>query len=247
MQSIATAAEISELNRRIARGAAAVRAEIERAAVAAGRDPGTVTLVAVSKTQSAAAVRAAAAAGLTHFGENYLQEALQKIADCAELNLTWHYIGAIQSNKTRAVAENFDWVHTLDRQKIARRLNDQCPAGKRLNVCLQVNVDRDPNKAGVSPDAAAELLEAAADMENLNLRGLMTILHPRTDPTDGYEKLAELFAELRPGNDHSWDSLSMGMSGDYRSAISAGATLVRVGTAIFGPRQTPGKTTQVST
>lgn len=192
--------------------------------------------MAASKTQTAGAVRSANAAGISHFGENYLQEAIEKVSDCADMPITWHFIGAIQGNKTRQVAEHFDWVHTVDRQKIAHRLNDQCPAGKRLNVCLQVNIDEDPNKAGVLPDQASGLLVSVRDLDNLNIRGLMTILHPQTDPADGYGRLSKLFQELGPHAQGQWDSLSMGMSGDCEAAIAAGATHVRVGTAIFGPR-----------
>ena len=133
----------------ISKNIAATRASIENAARVAGRDPAGVHLLAVSKTKPAADIETAYAAGLTHFGENYLQEAVAKVQALAHLPLTWHFIGAVQSNKTRAIAENFHWVHTVDRAKIARRLSDQCPAGKTLNVCLQVNIDGDPAKAGV--------------------------------------------------------------------------------------------------
>jgi len=213
-----------------------VEAEIQAAAAHARRDRASIRLIAVSKTQPVAAIRSAHAAGIDNFGENYLQEAVPKIVHCADMQVTWHYIGAIQSNKTRVIAENFDWVHTIDREKIARRLNDQCPGGKRLNVCLQVNVDADPNKAGVRPQDVAQLLAAAADLENLAVRGLMTILHPDTEPEQGYQRLQQLFQQLASSANDQWDTLSMGMSGDYVQAIAAGATCIRVGTAIFGPR-----------
>ena len=182
-------------------------------------------------------MRTAASGGLMHFGENYLQEALPKIEATRTLGLTWHYVGAIQSNKTRDLAENFDWIHTVERLKVARRLNDQCPSGKVLNVCLQVNVDGDPNKSGVAPDAVDELLQAASDLPNLQIRGLMTILDPQSEPAASYQRLESLFAGVRRPVPAVWDTLSMGMSSDYPAAIAAGATHVRVGTAIFGPRK----------
>ena len=142
----------------------------------------------------------------------------------------------LYSNKTRAIASHFDWVHTVAREKIARRLNDQRPAGAQLSICLQVNVDDDPNKAGVRPDEAAGLLDACRQLERLDVRGLMTILDPGTEPRAGYERLRVLFDELAHAAPPCWDTLSMGMSGDYRDAIAAGATHVQVGTAIFGAR-----------
>ena len=212
-----------------------VRRKIVEAAVAAGRDPASVTLIAVSKTHSAKAVEQALAAGCRDFGENYLSDALSKIRHITSPDIVWHFIGAIQSNKTRDIAENFHWIHTLDRAKVARRLNMHCPAGKFLNVCIQVNIDRDPNKAGVDPDEAGDLLDRCRGLENLNVRGLMTILDPSSDALASYTALKELHESLRPDTG-SWDTLSMGMSGDYTQAIAAGATCVRVGTAIFGPR-----------
>ena len=220
----------------IAANLASVRAQIAAAAIAAGRDPADVVLIAVSKTQDRYAVEAAVAAGQRHFGENYVQEALDKIADIADETLTWHFIGAVQSNKTRSVAKAFDWVHTVDREKIAVRLDAQCPEGKRLNVCLQVNVDEDPNKAGVIPSAAGKLLDTCGKLPHLRVRGLMTILDPRSDALASYGRLRDLFESLKPGAPDCWDTLSMGMSGDFSAAIAAGATHVRVGTAIFGPR-----------
>jgi PLP dependent protein len=212
--------------------------EITRAARECGRDPGSVQLLAVSKTHPAESVRQAAAAGCTDFAENYPQEAVGKITALAELGLHWHYIGAIQSNKTRVLAEHFHWIHTVSRVKIAQRLSAQCPPGRKLNVTLQVNIDADPRKAGVHADGAAQLLAATAVLPNLCVRGLMTILHPDTVPQTGYERLAALFKRLAPDAPTPWDTLSMGMSGDFPAAIAAGATHVRIGTAIFGPRKT---------
>jgi pyridoxal phosphate enzyme (YggS family) len=225
----------------IASNIAAVRREIAAAAEACGRDPGHVELIAVSKTQSAAAVRAAAAAGCRSFGENYPGEAAAKQDDLGDLDVTWHYIGAIQANKTRILASRFAWVHTVARAKIARRLSEQMEPGHTLNVCLQVNVDRDPNKAGVDPAETAALLAEVRALPNLRVRGLMTILHPDSPARGGYERLAEIFHSLRDLAPEPWDTLSMGMSADFRDAIAAGATHVRVGSAIFGarPARTP--------
>jgi len=221
-----------------------LQADLAAGARYAGRQPGDVTLVGVAKGQPAAAVRAAAEAGLRDVGENYLQEALGRMAELDDLPLTWHYIGAIQSNKTRAIAEHFDWVHTVARGKIARRLSEQRPAGRPLNVCLQVNVDADPDKDGIAPADAAALAREVAVLPGLRLRGLMTILQRDSDPGSGYGRLAELFETLRgevetlrgPDGAPRWDTLSMGMSNDYGAAVRAGATLVRIGTALFGAR-----------
>jgi len=217
-----------------------VRSTIDDAARAAGRPPEAITLIAVSKTRPAADVLAALTAGQRHFGENYLQEAVAKITEVAARSggpvPIWHFIGAIQSNKTRDIATHFDWVHTVAREKIARRLNEQRESDTRLSVCLQVNVDGDPNKAGVAPEAAADLLAACRGLERLDVRGLMTILDPETAPREGYNRLRELFDTLADQAPPCWDTLSMGMSGDYPDAIAAGATQVRVGTAIFGER-----------
>lgn len=222
----------------IASNIAAVRREIAEAARACGRDPAGIELIAVSKTHSAAAIREAVAAGCRSFGENYPAEAAAKQDELGDLDVAWHYIGAIQSNKTRLIADRFTWVHTVSRGRIARRLSEQVPSGRSLDVCLQVNVDRDPNKAGVDPEGAAELLAEVRHLPNLRVRGLMTILHPASQPRAGYGRLADLFESLRDMAPEPWDTLSMGMSADYREAIAAGATHIRVGTAIFGPRPT---------
>jgi pyridoxal phosphate enzyme (YggS family) len=218
-----------------------VREQITKAAFAADRDPADIRLIAVSKTQPLAAVEAALAAGQIDFGENYAQEAVAKAEGISTPpggpEPVWHFIGAIQSNKTRDLARCCDWIHTIDRLRIARRLNDHCPPEKQLNVCLQINVDADPNKGGISPDEAPALLAACSSLENLRLRGLMTILDPRTEPLAGYNRLRELFETLKDSAPKPWDTLSMGMSGDFEAAIHAGATHVRVGTAIFGPRR----------
>ena len=216
-----------------------VRSRILKAATAAGRDPASVTLVAVSKSQTAESMRLAATAGVTDFGENYLQEALPKMDGLAGLGLRWHFIGAIQSNKTRAIAERFDWVHSIDRLSVARRLSEQRPFhAPPLNLCIQVELIAEPNKAGVDPAQVGELAAAAAVLPRVRLRGLMCIPPPHPDPAAGrpmFARLRRLLEELNASG-HKLDTLSMGMSADFESAIAEGATLVRIGTALFGSR-----------
>ena len=213
----------------------AVKARIEAAARAAGRDPGAVRLLAVSKTHAPALVREAAAAGQRAFGENYVQEALDKMAALADLALEWHLVGPLQSNKTRVVAERFHWVHTVDREKVARRLSEQRPAGMApLNVLVQVNASGEASKSGVAPAQVAVLAAAIAGMKTLRLRGLMSIPEPGAAQSR-FREIGELFQGLR--GEFSWDTLSLGMSGDLEAAIAAGSTMVRVGTAIFGARR----------
>ncbi|HEV7476842.1 MAG TPA: YggS family pyridoxal phosphate-dependent enzyme [Burkholderiales bacterium] len=210
-----------------------VRRRIERAALDAGRRPGSVTLLAVSKTHAAARVMEAAAAGQRAFGENYVQEALEKM-DAAP-GLEWHLIGPLQSNKTRVAAERFDWVHTVASEKIARRLSEQRPAGLApLNVLIQVNASEETSKSGVAPAAAAALASAIAPLKNVRLRGLMAI--PETGaPRARFHEVNALYERLK--NEFVLDTLSMGMSDDMDTAIAEGATMVRIGTAIFGQRQ----------
>ncbi|MGB0289163.1 YggS family pyridoxal phosphate-dependent enzyme [Aequoribacter sp.] len=216
-----------------------VLTRIEGAASQTSRRSDEITLIAVSKTKSAEAIEAAAACGLQHFGENYLQEALDKIETLHELDLTWHFIGPIQSNKTRPIAEHFDWVHSVDRLKIAQRLSDQRPAHLGpVNICLQVNISNEDTKSGVSAEQAPELASAIATLPNIRLRGLMAIPKPSDDPAEqaaAFEKVVTLFNALR----HTipeLDTLSMGMSQDLEAAIAAGSTMVRIGTDIFGER-----------
>lgn len=220
----------------IEKNIAKVAARIREAAQAVHRDAATVGLLAVSKTQPAAAIREAFAAGLRDFGENYLQEALDKQVELDDLPLIWHFIGPIQSNKTKAIAEHFDWVHSVDRLKIARRLSDQRPATlPPLNVCLQVNVSGEASKSGCTPQELRPLAEAVAAMPQLRLRGLMCIPAPTEDPAE--QRAA--FARLRLLRDElalDLDTLSMGMSQDLEAAIAEGATWVRIGTALFGAR-----------
>jgi pyridoxal phosphate enzyme (YggS family) len=216
----------------------AVNMRIASACAAARRDPATVTLLAVSKTWPAGALRAAAA-GQRAFGESYVQEALAKQAELADLALEWHFIGPLQSNKTRPVAENFSWVHSVERLKIAERLSEQRPAHlPPLNVCLQVNVSGEASKSGCAPDAAPALCQAIETLPGVRLRGLMAIPEPTDDPALARRRFAvlrELQASL-VATGLALDTLSMGMSHDLEAAIMEGATIVRVGTAIFGER-----------
>ena len=217
----------------------AVHARIAAACHAAGRDPASVKLLAVSKTFGPEAVRAAHAAGQTDFGENYIQEAVDKMAALADLPLQWHCIGPIQSNKTRVVAEHFAWVQTIDRLKIAQRLHEQRPPHLGpLQVCLQVNVDGGVTKSGVAPEELPALAQAVAALPRLQLRGLMCIpdLQPGFDAMKAVCLRAHQLYERLRSEGHALDTLSMGMSGDLEAAIHAGSTLVRVGTAIFGGR-----------
>ena len=216
-----------------------VRSRIRSAAIAAGRDPNSVTLVAVTKAKTAESVRLAATAGVTDFGENYLQEAEAKMDLLADLKLTWHFIGGIQSNKTRAIAERFDWVQSLDRFSVARRLSEQRPFhAPPLNVCIQVALVPEATKGGVAPEALTELATAIAGLPRLTLRGLMCV--PPQQPNAAAERA--VFARLRVAltdlnaGGLKLDTLSMGMSLDFESAIAEGATLVRIGTALFGAR-----------
>jgi len=216
-----------------------LRREISAAAWAAGRTEQSVTLVAVSKGQPVSALRTAATLGIEHIGESYLQEALAKRAVLAELPLTWHFIGRIQSNKTTPLAQQFDWVHGVDRLKIAERLSAQRPSDRPpLNVCLQINIAAEATKAGIAPEQSAELAAAVARLPGLRLRGLMAILPAGLPPEErrrGFGELRRLLQQLNTGG-ATLDTLSMGMSDDFREAILEGATLVRIGTALFGPR-----------
>ena len=216
-----------------------VRARIAQATTACQRKPDSVTLLAVSKTFPAEAVRQAFAAGQTAFGENYIQEAVDKMSALADLPLVWHCIGPIQSNKTRQVAEHFDWAHSVDRLKIAQRLSDQRPEGMApLQVCIQVNIDGGPTKAGVAPEAVLELARQIAALPHLRLRGLMTIPEPAADFASAcsvHARARALFDVLN-AQGLQLDTLSMGMTADLEAAVQSGSTMVRVGTAIFGKR-----------
>jgi len=216
-----------------------IHSQIADAAEACDRDPDSVLLLAVSKRKPSSDIRLAHELGQRHFGENYLQEAQQKIAELQDLDICWHFIGAIQSNKTRNIAESFDWAHCVDRLKIARRLSEQRPPDMQpLNVCIQVNIDHEDSKAGIELDAVPELASAIHQLPGIRLRGLMTIPAPRESFTEQRLAFAQLAGALsmlqQQGID--CDTLSMGMTQDMDAAIAEGATLVRIGTAIFGGR-----------
>ncbi len=220
----------------IAENIAKVGARIREAAQASGRDCASVGLLAVSKTKPAEAIRQAHAAGVRDFGENYLQEALEKQLELSDLPLIWHFIGPIQSNKTRSIAEHFAWVHSVDRLKVAERLSAQRPAHlPALNICLQVNVSGEASKSGCAPEELPALAYAVTQLPNLKLRGLMTIPEPTEDPAEQRAAFAHL-KELQASLNLDLDTLSMGMSHDLEAAIAEGATWVRIGTALFGAR-----------
>lgn len=212
---------------------------IDHTLAEAGREPGSCRLIVVSKTQSADRLAPLVQARTVELGENYLSEALPKIEALADSQI-WHYIGAIQSNKTAPIAQHFDWVHTVDRTKIATRLNDQRPEHLApLEILIQVNIDEEANKAGCRPEEVNDLARHIKNLPRLRLRGLMSIpAANQQDPEAPHRALANLLDRLKPEHPHA-DCLSMGMSGDLDSAIMAGATHVRVGTAIFGPRSKP--------
>ncbi len=216
-----------------------VRDRVKKAASSAGREADEITIVAVSKRHPVTAIEAAYSAGQRDFGENFVQEAIQKIESLGHSDIRWHFIGSIQSNKTRDIARHFDWVHTVDRLKIAKRLDEQRPHyAAPLNVCIQVNLAKEPQKSGVVADDIDDLVEAVRDMSQLRLRGLMTM--PPVDATE--DMLEALFLELAGikrslvERGHDLDTLSMGMSADLETAVRCGSTMVRVGTDIFGPR-----------
>ena len=227
-----------------------VHERFARACAQAGRPVQSVTLLTVSKTFGIDAVSEAVAAGEHRFGENYVLEGVEKIAALADLQtplgtaLEWHLIGPLQSNKTRVVAEHFDWVHSVDRLKIAQRLAEQRPAHlPPLQVCLQVNISGEPSKSGLRPDEVAEVAQAVATLPRLVLRGLMAIPEPAADfaaQRAPHRALRELLARLQAAGLAAMDTLSMGMSADLEAAIAEGATIVRVGSAIFGGRSSPG-------
>ncbi len=220
----------------------AVRSRIDATAMTSGRSPADIRLIAVSKTFPPAAIAEAYAAGQVAFAENYLQEAVGKIATLSDLRLEWHFIGPIQSNKTRQIAEQFHWVHGLDRLKIAERLSSSRPASlPPLEICIQVNVSGEQSKSGVRPDEVLTLAKAISPLTGIRLRGLMAIPEPTPDirlQRSRYRQIRELKDEIL-SRGIALDTLSMGMSDDLEAAIAEGATLVRVGRAIFGERTVP--------
>lgn len=220
-----------------------VNSRISDACQRFGRNPEEITLLAVSKRHPVSAIREAAACGQRHFGENFVQEALEKMEATRDVDIVWHFIGHLQSNKTRAAAENFSWIHSVDREKIARRLNDQRPFhAPALNVCLQVCLEDEPGKAGVRPEQVHELARSVAGLPRLRLRGLMAIPPPSEDfdtQRDHFRRLRGLLEQLI-ADGIELDTLSMGMTADLEAAVAEGATILRVGTALFGPRPQAG-------
>jgi pyridoxal phosphate enzyme (YggS family) len=216
-----------------------VRDRVKKAASAAGRAADEIRIVAVSKKHPVTAIEAAYSAGQRDFGENFVQEAVPKIESLGQSDICWHFIGSIQANKTRDVARFFDWVHTVDRLKIAKRLNDQRPHyAAPLNICIQVNLAEEPQKGGVAADEVGALVEAVCDLSRLRLRGLMT-MPPADADADTIEALFLELARMQSSlvtRGFELDTLSMGMSADLEAAVSCGSTMVRIGTAIFGPR-----------
>ena len=223
----------------IAERARLLMAEISRLEQVHQREPGSVALIGISKTQPAQSVREAWEGGVRQFGESYLQEALPKIAELGELRIVWHFVGRIQANKTAAIAASFDWVHGIDRLRVAQRLNDQRPVHlPPLNCCLEVNLGAEESKGGVRAEELAALATCVAALPQLRLRGLMTLPEASTGlerQRVPFARLAQRFAELRVPIPQL-DTLSMGMSADMEAAIAEGATMVRIGTALFGPR-----------
>ena len=223
----------------VATALTAVRARIGELERRYRRAPGSVALLAVSKTKPAEAVRAAIAAGQRAFGENHLQDAMTKVEALADDGVSWHFIGAVQSNKTRPIAAHFDWVHGIEREKIATRLSAQRPAGRGpIDVCIEVNVSGEDTKSGVAPEGVEPLARLVRDLPGLRLRGLMAIPRPAEDfetQRIPFRRLREILDDLN-AKGLELDTLSMGMTGDLEAAIAEGATMVRVGTAIFGPR-----------
>jgi len=217
-----------------------LRSRMARAAQACGRSPEEIVVVAVSKTFAAERVAEAHAAGQNTFGENRVQEAVTKITELSDLALEWHFIGPIQANKTRSIAEHFRWVHTIEREKIAVRLNEARPEGSpRLEVCIQVNVSSEASKSGVAPGEEIALAQAISRLPRLRLRGLMAIPEPTPDPALQRQRFALLrkIKDRLAAQGYPLDTLSMGMSEDLEAAIAEGATMLRIGTAIFGPRE----------
>jgi pyridoxal phosphate enzyme (YggS family) len=216
-----------------------VRSRVDKAALAHGIDPSEIQILAVSKRHSADTIRALHALGQVAFGENVVQEALLKIGELGNLELEWHFIGPVQSNKTRDIAGHFDWVHSIDREKVLKRLSQQRdPALSPLNVCIQINIDNEPQKAGVTPEGAVKLAEMAIQLPQINLRGLMAIPRPGQDiddPSNSFYRMAKLFGDFR-AQEFNLDTLSMGMSADLEAAVAAGSTMLRIGTDLMGRR-----------
>ena len=219
-----------------------VRRAIEAACASNDRDSTSVRVLAVSKTRSSAEIRLAHDSGINNFGENYVQEAIQKIHELRDLPLTWHYIGGIQSNKTKDLARYFQWVHSIDRAKIASRLNDaraECRPNDPLNVCLQLNLEGETQKSGISADDVKDLLQHTRQLPHLRIRGFMIVPRVHSNSLlvqEQFRYAATLFRKYRDIGGNYWDTLSMGMSNDFATAVAEGATIIRLGTVLFGPR-----------
>ena len=214
--------------------------KIAKACDDAGKNKDEIALIGVTKRQSIETIRQAYEAGIKNLAENYVQEALEKMDRLKQLDIIWHYIGAIQSNKTRQIAENFTWIHSVSSLKIARLLSKHCPANKKLNLLIQINVDSDPDKLGIPAVDAGSTISEIAHLPNILIRGMMVILSKSTNPKTGYEKASGIFKELSllqsPEKNIYWDTLSMGMSKDYYEAILSGGNAIRLGTTLFGER-----------
>lgn len=241
--SLELSSQNAEEQSTISRNIDGLKEEIAGACIKSNQLPSSVVLCGACKTRSPVEIREAFGCGIQDFGENYVQEAEPKMRALADLQIVWHFIGRIQSNKTKLIAENFDWVQTVDRLSIAKRLSDaRADSSKKdqpLNVCIQVNVDEEEQKAGVLVEDLADLINETAQLPHLNLRGLMAIPEvPERESDSGpaFRKLNDLFHQYARPEIRCWDTLSMGMSGDFKAAIEAGATLIRLGTSIFGPR-----------
>ncbi len=214
-----------------------INSQIRQAELAAGRDKNCVQLLAVSKTKPVADIAAAYQVGQRHFGESYVQEALRKQQELAAYNIIWHFIGPIQSNKTKAIATNFSWVHSVDRLKIAKRLSDQRPEGlPALNICLQINISGEVTKSGVLLDELPQLIDEIINLPNIQLRGVMAIPEPQADYEMQRKPYQQLFQAVNQLNQPELDTFSFGMTGDLKAAIAEGSTIVRIGTALFGAR-----------
>jgi pyridoxal phosphate enzyme (YggS family) len=219
-----------------------VNSLIREAELSANRNPNSVQLLAVSKTKPASNIESAYQTGQQHFGESYVQEAVTKQQELTDCDIVWHFIGPIQSNKTKLIAAHFDWVHSVDRLKIAKRLSEQRPLNSPpLNICLQVNISGEDSKSGVMLDQLPQLINEVNDLSNLKLRGVMAIPEPETDFTAQREPYKKLYQAVMQLNMPELDTFSFGMSGDLKAAIAEGSTVVRIGTALFGARSYPQK------
>ena len=214
--------------------------QIEKACAEAQKRPEDVRLIGVTKNQTVETIRQAYNSGILNIGENYLQEALPKIKLLEDLDITWHYIGAIQSNKTRQIAENFSWIHSVDSLKISERLSRQCPQSKTLNLLIQVNIDNDPQKRGVHAEELEAMISHMLQLPNILIRGLMIILSEYSEPSSAYKAAFNIFEALKSLKSNQeniyWDTLSMGMSKDFYQAILSGSNTIRIGTTLFGER-----------